>query len=84
MTEPEILKAVAEWLQEHFDVAPERVQMEASILEDLHLDSLDNVEVVMALEELFSVEVDDEVAGKWNSIGDIVRFLAARPVTAPE
>ena len=84
MTEVEILKVIAEWLLEHFDITVNRVQMTSSINEDLLLDSLDQVEVVMAIEETFSVEVDDVVAGQWKTIGDIVRFLAARPVLAPE
>ena len=82
MTEAEILKAIASWLQEHLDIAPDRVQMEASIADDLMLDSLDQVEIVMALEEIFQVDVDDVTAGQWKSIGDIVRFLAARPTPA--
>ena len=75
MTEAEILTTIADWLQEHLDIAPERVQMDASIADGLALDSLDQVEIVMALEERFSVEVPDEVAGKWRTVGDIVRFL---------
>lgn len=80
MSEAEVLKAIAEWLQEHADISPERVQMTSSIADDLLLDSLDQVEIVMALEEKFQVEVSDEVAGKWRTIGDIVHFLAAHPV----
>ena len=82
MTEAEILKVIAEWLQEHFDIALDRVKMDASIAEDLHLDSLDNVEVIMAIEEIFHVEVDDDTAGKWRAIGDIVQYLVAHPVAA--
>ena len=76
-----ILKTVADWLQEHLDIAPDRVQMETSIADDLLLDSLDQVEVVMALEEIFQVEVDDVTAGQWRTVSDIVRFLAAHPAT---
>ena len=82
MTEAEILKAIASWLQEHNNIAPDQVQMETSIAEDLLLDSLDQVEIVMALEEIFQVEVDDEVAGKWTTVGDIVKFLVSHPVVA--
>ena len=82
MSEAEVLKAVAEWLQEHQDISPERVKMDASIAEDLHLDSLDNVEVVMAIEEMFHVEVDDLIAGKWKTVGDIVHYLLLHPVAA--
>mgnify|MGYP001560228796 CR=1 FL=1 len=84
MTEAEILKTLAEWMQEHQDIALDRVQMETSIADDLNLDSLDQVEITLALEEQFQVEIDDETAGKWRTIGDIVGFLAARPVLAPE
>ena len=79
-TESEIGKIVADWLQEHLGINPDRVQMETSISEDLLMDSLDNVEIVMALEEIFKVEIDDVTAGKWKTIGDIVRFVAAQPV----
>ena len=79
MTEPEILKAVADWLQEHQDILPERVRMDASIADDLLLDSLDQVEIVMALEERFQVEIDDVTAGQWKTVGEIVRWLAAHP-----
>jgi acyl carrier protein len=84
MPESEILKVIADWLLEHSSISPERVQMNASIADDLNLDSLDTVEVVMALEEKFQVEIDDETAGQWRTIGDIVAFLAACAVTAPD
>ena len=79
-TESEILKIVADWLQEHLGINPDRVQMETSISEDLLMDSLDNVEIVMALEEIFKVDVPYDVAGKWRVVGDIVQFLATHPV----
>lgn len=82
MTESEILKAIAEWLHEHQDISPDRVQMDTSIADDLALDSLDQVEIVMALEEKFDVQIDDKTAGGWRTIGDIVKFLAAHPVAA--
>jgi acyl carrier protein len=84
MSEADILKVIADWLLEHADIAPERVQMDASIAEDLLLDSLDTVEVVMALEEHFQVEIDDETAGQWKPVAHIVSFLAACPVPAPD
>lgn len=84
LPETEILKAIADWLHEHADIAPERVQMDASIADDLSLDSLDQVEVVMALEEKFQVEIDDETAGKWRTVGDIVQHLAGCQVPAPD
>ena len=50
MTEAEILKAIADWLQEHQGITPDRVQMDTSIADDFQLDSLVQVEVVLALE----------------------------------
>ena len=84
MSEAEILKVIADWLEEHTDIAPERVQMDASIADDLLMDSLDQVEIVMALEEHFQVEINDEVAGKWKTVGHIVQFLAACSALAPD
>ena len=82
MSEAETLKSIADWLEKHLDIKADRVQMETSIADDLNLDSLDNVEVVMAIEEMFQVEVDDVTAGQWKSIGDIVHYLVAHPVAA--
>jgi NADH dehydrogenase (ubiquinone) 1 alpha/beta subcomplex 1 len=47
---------------------------------DLGLDSLDSVEVVMALEEEFSIEIEDNAADKINSIKDAVDFVASSPL----
>ena len=81
MTEAEILKVVADYLQTRQDTGPGQVQMATSIADDLALDSLDQVELVMAMEEHFKVQIPDEVAGQWQPLGDIVKFLAAQPVT---
>ena len=83
MTEAEILKTIADWLEKHLDITPDRVQMETSIADDLNLDSLDQVEITLALEEQFQVEIDDETAGKWRTIGDIVKFLTANLTALP-
>ena len=85
MSEAEILKIIADWLQEnHADallkMEPARVDIETSIADELRLDSLDQIEMVMALEERFQVQVPDKVAGQWQTVGDIVKFLSASPV----
>ena len=81
MTEPEILKVIADYLQEKQGTEPGQVKMETSIIEDLALDSLDTIEMIMAMEERFQVQIPDEVAGEWQTVGDIVKFLTATPVT---
>ena len=51
---------------------------EANLLDDLGADSLDVVELVMALEEEFSIEVPDEDVENIRTIGDIVQYIGAR------
>lgn len=49
--------------------------METSLKEDLDADSLDAVEVIMALEEAFDIEIPDEYAENFKTIGDIVEYI---------
>ena len=53
------------------------VTMEASFLEDLGADSLDIVELIMALEEEFDLEIPDEAAEKISTVGDAVNYISA-------
>ncbi len=56
-------------------VKPEQITPEAKFIEDLGADSLDTVELVMALEEEFGNEIPDEDAEKLTSVGDVIRFI---------
>lgn len=58
-------------------VAVEEVTAEASFVEDLGADSLDVVELVMALEEEFGIEIPDEQAEKIITVGEAVRYIEA-------
>ena len=60
---------------EQLGVNPEQVTPQASFIEDLGADSLDIVELVMAFEEEFSVEVPDEDAEKLQTVGDVVKYI---------
>ncbi|MGP1485975.1 MAG: acyl carrier protein [Campylobacter sp.] len=60
---------------EQLSVAPEAVKLESKIIEDLGADSLDVVELVMALEEKFEVEIPDSEAEKLISINDVVKYI---------
>ena len=62
---------------EQLGVSADEVTLEASIIDDLGADSLDIVELVMAFEEEFGVEIPDEAAEKIATIGDIVNYLEA-------
>ena len=56
-------------------VKPEQITPEAKFIEDLGADSLDTVELVMALEEEFGNEIPDEDAEKLISVDDVIRFI---------
>lgn len=53
----------------------ETITMETSIMNDLEADSLDAVEIMMAIEDEFGVEIPDEDAENFRNIGDIVRYV---------
>ncbi len=60
---------------EHLGVEESKVVEAASFIDDLGADSLDTVELVMAFEEEFSVEIPDDAAEKIQTVGDAVRFI---------
>ena len=69
---------VSEIVAEQLGVRREEVVAEASFIDDLGADSLDIVELVMAMEEKFDVEIPDEDAEKIQTIGDAVAYLKER------
>lgn len=60
---------------EQLGVSAEEVKMESKFVEDLNADSLDVVELVMALEEKLGIEIPDEVAEKMATVGDVVTYV---------
>jgi acyl carrier protein len=66
---------VKEIIVEQLGIAADEVVPEASFIEDLGADSLDIVELVMAMEEAFDVEIPDEDAEKIQTIGSAVAYL---------
>ena len=62
-------------IAEQLGVKPEEVTPEASFIDDLGADSLDTVELVMALEEEFSVEIPDEDAEKMAKVSDAIKYI---------
>ncbi len=66
---------VREIIASELGVEVEKVTNEASFVEDLGADSLDTVELVMAFEEEFSVEIPDEDAEQMQSVGDAIAYL---------
>mmetsp|Transcript_7447 Transcript_7447/g.16105 ORF Transcript_7447/g.16105 Transcript_7447/m.16105 type:complete len:128 (-) Transcript_7447:186-569(-) len=65
----------------NFDkIDPSKVQPESKFTDDLGLDSLDAVEVVMAIEDEFAVEIPDAEADRIGSVGDAVEYISAHPM----
>jgi acyl carrier protein len=60
---------------EHLGVEPEKVTEEASFIDDLGADSLDIVELVMAFEEEFNVEIPDDAAEKITTVKDAIDYI---------
>jgi len=66
---------VKEVVVEQLNVNPDEVKEESKFVEDLGADSLDVVELVMALEEKFNIEIPDDQAEKIQTVGDAVKYI---------
>ena len=75
MSSEEVLEKVKGIIVEQLGVAENAVTMEASFIDDLGADSLDIVELVMALEEEFDIEIPDSDAEKVVTVGDVVDYI---------
>ena len=73
-----VQEKITEIIVEQLGVKPEEVTPEASFVDDLGADSLDTVELVMALEEEFGVEIPDEDAEKIQTVGDAIKYIEER------
>ena len=71
----DIATRVKKIVVEHLGVDEDKVSEAASFIDDLGADSLDTVELVMAFEEEFSVEIPDDAAEKIQTVGDAVKFI---------
>jgi len=76
MSSEEIFDKVREIIIEQLGVQESAVTMEASFIDDLGADSLDIVELIMALEEEFDIEIPDSDAEKVITVGDVVDYIA--------
>lgn len=72
--EPRIKKII----EEQLGVEGERIKPEASFIDDLGADSLDIVELVMAMEEEFDLEIPDEDAEKLRTVSDVTKYIQTK------
>ena len=75
MSTAEIMQKVKSIIAEQLGVKPEEVTDTASFVDDLGADSLDTVELVMAPEEEFGIEMPDEDAEKMTTVGEALRYV---------
>ncbi|MGI6721530.1 MAG: acyl carrier protein [Anaerovoracaceae bacterium] len=66
---------IKEIIVEQLGVEPDDVKMDTHLMKDLEADSLDAVEIIMAIEEEYDIEVPDEEAEKFQKVSDIVNYV---------
>jgi acyl carrier protein len=76
MTREEIVSIINKVFEESFEIEPERLVPDANIFLDLGLDSLDTVDLVVAIQKKFGVQVrDDERVRSIRTLGDVYQFI---------
>ena len=75
----DVREKVKKIIVDHLGVDADKVTDEASFIDDLGADSLDTVELVMAIEEEFGSEISDSDAEKILTVGDAIKFIESHP-----
>lgn len=79
MTMEEIFKTMQDLIAEQFAIDADEISMDSSFVDDLGADSVDLVELVMAMEEEFDIgEIDEEDLAGLKTVGDCVRYLSSK------
>ncbi len=73
-----ILEQIKEIVAEQLDVDLEQVTPEASFVDDLGADSLDLTELIMAMEDQFGMEIDDDEAQKLRTVQDVITYVESQ------
>jgi acyl carrier protein len=74
----EINQKITKVIVEKLGVSEEQVKPEAAFIDDLGADSLDQVELVMALEDEFDIEIPDEEAEKLKKVSDVIAYVNSK------
>ncbi len=78
MSEQEIFEKVKAIIVENLGIERDKVTSKASFGTDLGADSLDNVELVMALEEAFNIEIPDEIAQEFVTVQQVIDYISQK------
>ena len=70
-----VFEKIREIIMEQLNVDQDDVTMDKHLMKDLEADSLDAVEIIMAIEDEFEIEIPDDDAEKFQNVSDIVRFV---------
>lgn len=70
-----VFEKIKDIIVEQLSVDESMVTMDTNLMKDLEADSLDAVEIIMAIEEEYDIEIPDEEAEKFQLVGDLVRYV---------
>ena len=70
-----VFEKIREIIMQQLNVDQDDVTMDTHLMKDLEADSLDAVEIIMAIEDEFEIEIPDDDAEKFQNVSDIVRFV---------
>jgi acyl carrier protein len=73
-----VFDKIKEIIMEQINVGEDAVTMDTHLMRDLEADSLDAVEIIMAIEDEYDIEIPDEEAENFQSVGDLVRYVEER------
>ena len=73
-----VFDKVKEFIIDQLGVPDSEILMETDLIKDLEADSLDAVEIIVALEDEYGIEIPDEVAERFRTVKDIVKYVEAR------
>ena len=70
-----VFERIRQILMDQLDLEEEKITMESDIVDDLEADSLDVVDLVMTIEDEYSLEVPDDQIENFRTVGDVVRYI---------